>query len=54
MFGLGAIMGIAQQVIQQIQQQQQQQGADGGQGCQGGQGGQTDPFQQILQQLTQG
>ena len=53
MFGLGAIMGIAQQVIQQIQQQQQQ-GAEGGQGCQGGQGGQPDPFQQILQQLTQG
>ena len=51
MFGLGGIMGIAQQVIQQIIQQQ---GCDG---AQGGQCGQNDPaqmFQQILQQLTQG
>jgi len=42
----GMIANVGLQVIQQIAQQQQ--------GCEGGQCGQNDPFQQILQQLTQG
>lgn len=51
MFGIGGIMGIAQQIFGQTQQQQGGQGAEGAQGSQEPEGGPADTFQQALAHL---